>query len=163
VWEFYVRLEKRRALEKAYGPNGDWAKLFRQAEGYIRTELIRDPEICGRYVTLDFWTSRVSYLRFKRQNLAAYKVLDKRCKLLTQSETLLGHLEKAVWAHLIWGKPEAKTHTIGRIRRAVGADVPAMIAMERSAPSAAHWSEAAYHDLPKTGAPRRLAFVSVDN
>src|SRR5690242_9734229 len=96
VWEFRVNGGKRRAFEKAYAPDGNWAKLFRRAEGYIRTELIRDRETALRYVTLDFWTSRLEYQNFKKQNLAAYKALDKRCNSLTESERLIGEFEKFV-------------------------------------------------------------------
>ena len=71
VWEFRVSGQKLRAFEKAYGPNGDWARLFSRGGGYIRTELIRDPKTPGRYVTVDFWKSRQAFERFKKQNLAA--------------------------------------------------------------------------------------------
>src|SRR5437667_5310797 len=98
VWEFWVAKDKRRAFEKAYGPNGHWAKLFRRGEGYIGTELIRDREVPHRYVTLDFWASRTAYLKFKKEkeNVAAYKALDKRCNALTQRERLIGEFAKVV-------------------------------------------------------------------
>src|SRR5438876_6709635 len=101
VWEFCVRSDKRRAFEKAYGPNGDWARLFGQGEGYIRTELIRDPKTMGRYVSLDFWRLRQAFEQFKKQNLAAYKALDKKCNSLTESEGLIGEFEKQVSPDLL--------------------------------------------------------------
>src|SRR6266700_2136231 len=93
VWEFRVSGQKLRAFEKAYGPNGDWTRLFSRGDGYIRTELIRDPKTTGRYVSLDFWRSRQAFERFKKQNLAAYKALDKKCNSLTKSEKLIGEFE----------------------------------------------------------------------
>jgi [ribosomal protein S18]-alanine N-acetyltransferase len=163
VWEFQVSGEKRHAFEKVYGPRGDWARLFAHDEGYIRTELIRDHKTLGRYVTLDFWASRLAYLRFKAQNRGAYKALDKRCEKLTQSERLIGEFEKAVPATFIW--PDAPgnirvNHT--PIRPATPADIPAMIALERNARSAAHWSDVAYCDIFETGSPPRLAIVRED-
>src|SRR5262249_9113894 len=108
VWEFYARSDKRSAFEKAYGPNGAWVRFFRRGEGYIRTELIRDCDIPSRYVTLDFWTSRLAYQKFRRHNLAAYKSLDKRCAALTQSEKFIGQFRKNVPADLIPGN--ARSH-----------------------------------------------------
>jgi len=161
VWEFEVNSEKPHAFEKAYGPNGDWARFFRQGEGYIRTELIRDPKRPGRYVTLDFWTSRLAYLRFKRQHLAAYKALDKRCEKLTQNEGCIGEFEKSVAAKLIWST-ESSTVNDTRVRLATPADVPSIIAIERSAHSAAHWSESAYSQIFQAGTPTRIAIVGED-
>jgi [ribosomal protein S18]-alanine N-acetyltransferase len=160
VWEFHVPTNKRRAFEKAYRPNGDWASLFRRGEGYIRTELILDPATPGRYVTFDFWTSRLAYQRFKRQNVALYKALDKRCEMLTQSERLIGEFEKAVPARLIWSGASANVAADNtRIRPATAADIPAIIAIERSSESAAHWSESAYHDIFRSAAVR-ISLVS---
>src|SRR5947208_16977029 len=101
VWEFHVAREKTRAFEKAYGPEGNWARLFHRGEGYIRTELIRDHQTQGRYLTLDFWASRQAYQRFKKRNLASYKSLDKKCNSLTQSSRLIGEFDNAVSRRLI--------------------------------------------------------------
>jgi ribosomal-protein-alanine N-acetyltransferase len=153
AWEFYVRPEKRRAFEKVYGSKGDWARLFRQDKAYIGTELIRDPATPRRYVTLDFWTSRLAYLRFKRQNLAAYKALDKRCASLTKRERLIGEFEKPVPPILIWSREAG-------IRTATPADIPAMVALEQATAFAAHWNETAYREIFKPGAPPRIALLS---
>src|SRR5690242_20654494 len=34
AWEFQVKAEHREDFERAYGPSGDWLKLFRTGEGY---------------------------------------------------------------------------------------------------------------------------------
>jgi ribosomal-protein-alanine N-acetyltransferase len=160
VWEFYVRTDKRRAFEKAYGPKGDWARLFGQDEGYIRTELIRDPKTRGRYVTLDFWTSRPAFRQFKKRNLPAYKALDRQCSSLTKSEKLIGEFEKLVPARLILqgALPKFPAEPI-QIRLATAADIPAIIALARNSHSAAHWTEAAYLDIFRPGATTRISLV----
>ena len=169
VWEFYVRSDKCRAFEKAYGPNGDWAKLFGQGEGYIRTELIRDPKTPGRYVTVDFWKSRQAFERFKKQNIAAYKALDKKCNSLTKSEKLIGEFEAMEPAEVLrvirttaLKTDPKREHAAVSIRSATPADLPAIIALEREAVSAAHWNETAYRDIFKQDAPARIALVSND-
>lgn len=93
AWEFYVRPSERRAFEKAYGPEGDWAKFFRSAKGYICTELIRDLETPVRYLTFDFWTSGEAFDRFKKENRAEYHAIDQKCASLTEKERQIGHFE----------------------------------------------------------------------
>jgi hypothetical protein len=53
VWEFQVKAECSVAFEEIYGPEGEWARLFRQSPNYLGTELIRDMNQTGRYLTLD--------------------------------------------------------------------------------------------------------------
>ena len=163
VWEFQVSADKRRVFERAYGPNGDWAKLFCRGEGYIRTELIRDRDAPGRYLTLDFWTSRLAYQKFRRQNLAKYKAIDKRGAALTQSERCIGEFQRSVPAYLLPAKTNSQSARRQRdaaIRRATMKDVSSMIALSREVPSAASWSESSYRDVFNPGAPARIALVS---
>jgi heme-degrading monooxygenase HmoA len=94
VWEFQVKAGKSDEFERVYGPDGDWAQLFRKGEGYRRTELIRDLEAEGRYLTIDFWASREGYLRFSEENQAEYRAIDEKCESLTQAEALLGTFER---------------------------------------------------------------------
>jgi len=159
VWEFHVRAGKRCAFEKAYGANGDWAKLFRLAEGYVRTELFRDPDRPGRYVTLDFWTSRLAFKKFKQQHIAAYKILDRKCESLTAEERRIGEFAKAVPRNLILS-PVFDQVTI---RDATPADLERMMTIERQTPQAAHWNENAYREIFKDNAPHRIAFISKAN
>ena len=54
VWEYEVRPEKVEAFEALYGPEGDWARLFRRADGYVETRLFRDtarPSTAGSLVS----------------------------------------------------------------------------------------------------------------
>lgn len=95
VWEFQVKPEAVSAFEETYGPDGAWAQLFRQSPDYRGTELIRDLERPGRYLTLDHWTSREAFRRFKQDYHADYTVLDKRCENLTEDEALVGEFESA--------------------------------------------------------------------
>jgi ribosomal-protein-alanine acetyltransferase len=161
VWEFHVRIEKTRAFENVYGPAGDWARLFRLDEGYLGTELVRDHRNRGRYFTFDFWISRQAYQRFKKQHAAAYKSLDKKCNLLTESETLIGEFSREVLPRSIRTnvKPQAKSSSSGHVRPAIRADVPGIFALEQSAASAAHWSEESYRHIFDDGAPPRIALV----
>lgn len=94
VWEFRVRSRKRREFKRTYGPNGVWVKFFRSGKGYIRTQLVRDLKTAGRYLTLDFWTSREAYLRFKKENRAEYQAIDEKCLSLTENEVKVGEFRR---------------------------------------------------------------------
>ena len=154
AWELRVRPGRRRAFEKAYGPSGDWVRLFRRNPAHIRSELIRDRERPLRYVTLDFWTSRGSYERFMRQNQAEYKRIDRRCSLLTVEEKLIGKFDSV--------SPLREVRPIPvpiEVRPATTADIPGMITLERELASAAHWPKTNYEQIFDQNAPLRLAFI----
>jgi len=93
IWEFSVEPEARLAFERAYGQNGDWVQLFRQSPEYRGTQLLRDLERPGRYLTLDLWTSRDALREFKKANESAYQALDRQCERLTERELLVGEFE----------------------------------------------------------------------
>ena len=94
VWEFRVRSGKRRQFETVYGADGVWAKLFRSSKGYIRTDLIRDLKTPRRYMTIDVWTSRAAYARFKKENRAEYRAIDEKCGSLTDGELQVGEFQR---------------------------------------------------------------------
>ena len=58
LWEYEVRSENRREFEEAYGGGGPWVALFATSPGYLGTELLRDPTVPGRYLTIDSWSTR---------------------------------------------------------------------------------------------------------
>jgi quinol monooxygenase YgiN len=93
LWEFQVSPDSISAFEEIYGPDGSWAQLFRQSPDYLGTELLRDFNRPGRYLTLDRWTSSDALRRFKQDHHAAYSALDKQCESLTEKEMFLGDFE----------------------------------------------------------------------
>jgi len=90
IWEYRVRPERAGDFERAYGPEGDWATLFRRAPGYLRTELHRDRDDPLRFVTIDFWKSSAAWERFRADFAADYEALDAACERLTISEREVG-------------------------------------------------------------------------
>jgi len=95
VWEFQVKPGQEGQFEKTYGSDGAWAQLFRRAEGYLGSELVRDLDRARRYLTLDFWTSRSAYERFSQENGSEYRALDEQCEQMTESEVQIGGYERA--------------------------------------------------------------------
>lgn len=90
IWEFRARPGREDEFERVYGPDGDWANFFRRGEGYLGTELMRDVETQGRYVTIDRWISAAAYEDFRRRKLSEYEAIDRRGQSLTEHEAHLG-------------------------------------------------------------------------
>ena len=90
VWQFEIAEEKIAAFEAAYGPEGDWARLFRTSPDYHGTELLRDAYVPGSYLTIDRWASEDAFRAFRRDHDADYEKLDRTCDDLTQKETRIG-------------------------------------------------------------------------
>ncbi len=93
IWEFRVRENSRAEFEKDYGPQGVWAQFFRRGAGYQGTDLLRDAEEAGRYLTIDRWTSLLAYQTFQTQQHAEYEAIDRRCERLTERESRIGAFE----------------------------------------------------------------------
>ncbi len=90
VWEYEVRAEHAAAFEELYGAEGDWARLFRRAEGYVETRLYRDTARPTLYLTIDRWLSRAAFEAFVQTAGSAYAALDRRGDALTVRERRLG-------------------------------------------------------------------------
>jgi heme-degrading monooxygenase HmoA len=96
VWEFFVPEEHWGAFEEAYGSAGDWAVLFKSALGYRGTELLRDEQTTGRYLTIDQWDTADSFARFKEASDTIYNAMDKRFEGLTSREMKIGTFKKVI-------------------------------------------------------------------
>jgi len=90
LWRFRVRPQASAAFEQAYGPRGDWARLFARAEGYAGTELLKLEGEPAHYLTLDRWQSLQHFERAKALLAIDYAALDRRCEAYTSEETWLG-------------------------------------------------------------------------
>jgi heme-degrading monooxygenase HmoA len=88
LWRFEVRPEAQGAFERAYGPEGDWAALFRRGRGYLGTELLRGP--AGSWLTIDRWRSRADFDSFMAASRADYEALDSATQGWTTEECKLG-------------------------------------------------------------------------
>jgi heme-degrading monooxygenase HmoA len=93
VWEFTVREEHIQDFIRAYGANGDWEKLFRLAEGYRGTRLLRSSQQPNVFLTVDRWESSGCFEKFKERFAAEYRELDTRFESYTLSERKVGVFE----------------------------------------------------------------------
>lgn len=88
LWRFLVPEEQTARFVAAYGPDGDWAKLFGEAEGFERVELWRSGD--GRFTTVDRWNSEADFDRFKANFGDPYNALDAALEGLASEETFIG-------------------------------------------------------------------------
>ena len=94
LWEFDVKQGCKERFGSVYGPDGDWAQLFRRDPAYLRTLLLRDLFRELTYLTCDFWENREVYKAFLLANSNAYHALDKTCEGLTLAERKIGAYER---------------------------------------------------------------------
>ena len=90
VWQFEITEDKIAAFEAAYGPDGEWARLFRSSPEYRGTELLRDAYVPGSYLTIDRWSSEDAFRAFRKDHDADYESIDRSSDALTSKETRIG-------------------------------------------------------------------------
>lgn len=165
AWAFIVKPECRHEFERAYGAHGDWVHLFRTADGYIKTELHRDPEIPARYITLDFWISRTQYESFRERAKSQYSQIDAQCERFTEDEQLLGEFSDLSTLHSALSDlgPSTQVQPSHTVRPAQIKDISDLLRLEQSASSAAHWPQPAYDAIFHQDAPPRIALVAEDS
>lgn len=90
VWAFVVRADATGPFERAYGPGGDWARLFARHQGYRGTALLRDVSRPNRYLTVDSWDTVEHRTAMLAREKDEYARIDRACEALTESERELG-------------------------------------------------------------------------
>jgi hypothetical protein len=93
LWEFEVKQGCEERFEMVYGPDGEWAKLFRSDSHYHQTRLVQDAFRRAVYLTMDFWDSRKAYEAFMASHKSEYQNLDALSEKLTSKERRLGWYE----------------------------------------------------------------------
>ena len=88
IWRYRAHPDKLEAFERAYGPDGDWARLFGKADGFLGTELLRGEG--GAYATIDRWRGESDWKAFLERYGEEYRALDTSLESLTLGEEDLG-------------------------------------------------------------------------
>lgn len=86
VWRFEVSPEHVAEFERAYGPDGPWAVLFRRSAGFVATDLFRDVTRAGAYVTVDRFVDDAAWTAFRREQAVDYEALGERLATLTMTQ-----------------------------------------------------------------------------
>ena len=93
LWRFVVVPEDEPRFVTAYGPEGDWARLFGEAPGFDRVELWRGED--GSFMTADHWASREDFDRFQADLGEHYRSLDAKLEGLATDEIFIGAFDRA--------------------------------------------------------------------
>ncbi len=94
IWEFQVKKAHKAQFEEAYGESGAWVRLFKKSSEYLGTQLLKDEANENRYITIDQWSSRKAYEKFRQEHEAEYKEIDKVCEDWTEFENEIGRFEE---------------------------------------------------------------------
>jgi len=95
IWAYRVMPGMADEFRRLYGPEGAWVRLFRQAPGYLGTDLYRDRANGDRYVSIDRWESEEAFRGFRESFAAEFERLDADGVQLTLEETPLGEFGPA--------------------------------------------------------------------
>jgi len=95
IWTYRVSLQRADEFRRLYGPEGAWVRLFRQAPGYLGTELYRDRDDGDRYLSIDRWESEEAFRDFRSRFAEEFERLDSDGEQLTLEETPLGEFGSA--------------------------------------------------------------------
>jgi hypothetical protein len=93
LWRYETAPFCEAEFRAAYGPNGEWAKLFARGEGFLACELYEDATQPGRFLTIDRWARAENFEAFKAAHGADYDTLDRAFAALTVRQQRLGAFE----------------------------------------------------------------------
>jgi len=94
IWEFQAQAGREKEFEKIYGAEGDWVQLFRNSKAFLRTEVYRDLETSGRYITIDYFSSQAAFQAFLKEFREKYDGLDNLGETVCASEKRIGSFGK---------------------------------------------------------------------
>lgn len=91
LWRYRVTLGREIEFAQAYGPDGDWARLFRRGAGYLHTELLRETPGAGACLTINRWRTAADWQGFLEKHGPAYRELGRRLAPLCTENVELGN------------------------------------------------------------------------
>ena len=86
VFAYDVDPAARPDFERVYGADGEWARYFRGAEGYLGTELL----LGDSYLLIDRWASEEAYDAFLTANAEEYGRRNREASRLYRAERVIG-------------------------------------------------------------------------
>ena len=94
---FRYEVREQEAFERDYGPEGEWAKFFRDGRGYVGTELLHDLAEPDRYLVIDRWESTDAYNTFLAEHQDEYVRRSDESRFHYLQELRFGTFEN-VWS-----------------------------------------------------------------
>jgi heme-degrading monooxygenase HmoA len=91
VFEYEIDPAGAEAFEAVYGSDGEWARYFAGAQGYLGTEMLRADG--GHYLVIDRWRSEADYDAFLAAQAEDYGARNRDAARLWLRERVLGRFE----------------------------------------------------------------------
>jgi len=91
VFEYEVNPAAAEAFEAVYGSDGEWARYFAGANGYLGTEMLRAAD--GHYLVIDRWRSEADYDAFLAAHADEYGARNQAATRLWLRERVVGRFE----------------------------------------------------------------------
>jgi hypothetical protein len=88
IWRYEVQPSRAGEFVAAYGPDGEWARLFHHSSDFIGVDLVAD-DPPNSYVTIDRWQTEAAWHDFMDRHRSRYEQLDRRLDELTITEQLV--------------------------------------------------------------------------
>ena len=89
IWQFEVTEENQRGFEAAYGPEGEWAQLFRSSPITVGPNCCATP-MFRTYVTIDRWASEDAFRAFRKEHDAGLREDGPSLRRAHRQETRIG-------------------------------------------------------------------------
>lgn len=89
VWKYEVLADCEMDFRVAYGPDGDWARLFAKHDGFLGSELLAIDQD-RQYLTIDRWDSRDAFDACMAQDGDEYRRRDQKFEARIASEVIVG-------------------------------------------------------------------------
>ncbi len=90
VFAYDVDPTGRADFERVYGPDGEWARYFAGAQGYLGTELLLGDE----YLVIDRWSSEDAYDSFLAADAEEYARRNREASRLYRAERVIGRFAR---------------------------------------------------------------------
>ena len=94
LWKFRPPEGGEQAFEDAYSAAGRWSDLFRRADGYLGTILLKPAKPGGWWLTIDRWRSATDFEAFGKTWGDEYRALDTQLEGVAGEEQFVGAFEQ---------------------------------------------------------------------
>ena len=94
IWKYEVKEAFISDFTSLYSSSGEWVRWFKESPNFIRTDLLKSPDLDNVFVTVDYWKTAESYHEFYVSDLDRRNAIDLKGERFTVHEELLGCFDR---------------------------------------------------------------------
>jgi quinol monooxygenase YgiN len=76
VWQLDVKDGKTQDFEQFFGADGEWTSANRHSRSYLGSSFLRDQNVDGRYLLIEYWSEMLVYEQHKVYRRDAMATLE---------------------------------------------------------------------------------------